>query len=155
MAGYEIVEQVGTPTIGIRRTIPVDQMQEFFSDSYGRLFEEIGSSNLVVTGAPYGRYRGIPSDTYDVEAGVPIAEPTTSHDEFVAGQLPEVEAVEFIHVGPYDTLRQSYDAIGTWMSEQDIIPGAEMWEMYLSDPMEEPDPSKWETKIVWPVVRTP
>ncbi len=154
MAGYEIVEQVGTPTIGIRRTIPVDQMQEFFSDSYGRLFEEIESSNLTVTGAPYGRYRGIPSDTYDVEAGVPIAEPTTSHDDIVAGQLPEVEAVEFIHVGPYDTLRQSYDAMAAWMSEQNIIPEGEMWEMYLTDPTEEPDPAKWETKIVWPVVHT-
>lgn len=154
MAGFEIIRQPEIPTIGIRKTVPMDQMQEFFSDSYGRLFSEIEANHLDVIGAPYGRYRGMPSDTYDVEAGVPIAEPTTSHDEFVASHLPDLEAVEFVHVGPYDTLAQSYQAISAWMSEQNIIPGGEMWEQYLTDPMEEPDPAKWETKIVWPVAHT-
>lgn len=57
-----------------------------------------------------------------------------------------------MHIGPYDTLRQSYESIAAWMSQNDIIPGAEMWERYLSDPMKEPDSSKWQTKIVWPVL---
>lgn len=153
MADYEIVRQSKTPTICIRKTVPMDQMPNFFGDSYGRIFHEVEASHLTVTGAPYGRYRGMPSDTYDVEAGVPIAETTTSHDDIVAGYLPEVEAVEFVHVGPYDTLVQSYESIAAWMSERDIIPGAEMWELYLTDPEEEPDETKWEAKIVWPIVR--
>lgn len=153
MADYEIVRQTETPTVGIRRVVPMNEMQNFFSDAYERLFHEIGEKGLTVTGPPYGRYRGEPSDTFDVEAGVPIAQPTTSHDDIVAGHLPAVEAVQFVHIGPYDTLRQSYESIAAWMAQNDIVPGAEMWEQYLSDPMAEPDPSKWETKIVWPVVR--
>lgn len=153
MAEYEIVKQPQVPTIGIRRTVPMAEMQEFFGEAYGKLFHEIESAGLTVAGAAYGRYRGMPTDSYDVEAGVQLTEPAGSHDEFVAGNLPEVDAVEFMHVGPYDTLRESYESIAAWMAEQGIIPGAEMWEIYLSDPMEEPDSSKWETKIVWPVVR--
>lgn len=153
MADYAIVKQAQVPTIGIRRTVPMAEMQQFFDDAFSRLSHEIESAGLTTAGAPYGRYRGMPTDTYDVEAGVQLTESVAGHGEFVTGSLPEIEAVEFMHIGPYDRLRQSYESIATWMAENDIIPGAEMWEIYLSDPMEEPDSSKWETKIVWPVVR--
>jgi effector-binding domain-containing protein len=39
-----------------------------------------------------------------------------------------------------------------WMSEHNLVPSDEMWEFYLTDPADQPDPQKWETKVVWPVV---
>jgi hypothetical protein len=26
-----------------------------------------------------------------------------------------------------------------------------MWEYYLSDPEQEPDPAKWQTRVIWPL----
>lgn len=152
MVECAIVPQPEVPTIGIRSTVPLNRMKEFFGESYGRLYGEIGREGVAVSGMPFGRYRGMPTDIVDVEAGFPIAEPTAGHDDIVAGTLPATEAVEAVHVGPYDTLEQTYNEMVEWMSEHNLIPSDDMWEFYLTDPADQPDPRKWETKVVWPVV---
>jgi effector-binding domain-containing protein len=65
--------------------------------------------------------------------------------------LPGGRAVEAVHVGPYETMTQTYETLQAWMSENDLVPGVGMWECYLSDPEAEPDPANWRTKIVWPL----
>jgi effector-binding domain-containing protein len=30
-------------------------------------------------------------------------------------------------------------------------PASTMWEVYLTDPEEEPDPARWRTEVYWPV----
>jgi len=65
--------------------------------------------------------------------------------------LPGGRAVSAIHVGPFDTLEQTYTELMAWMAEQRLQPAEHMWEIYLSDPATEPDPSTWRTQIVWPV----
>ncbi len=37
------------------------------------------------------------------------------------------------------------------MTDHNLVPAGESWEFYLTDPNVEPDTSKWQTKIVWPV----
>ncbi len=151
MAEIALVTQQEIPTIGIRSMVPRDQMQTFFSESYGRLFHKIGPDGVTVAGAPYGRFRGMPSDPIDVEAGIPVTEPAESSDDIIAGVLPATDAVEATHVGSYDTLQETYGEIIQWMTEHSIVPAYESWEFYLTDPMQEPDQSKWHTKIVWPI----
>ena len=153
MVECALVPQEETPTIGIRSVVPLDRMQTFFSESYGRLFEEIGREHIRVTGMPFGRYRGMPSETVDVEAGVPVAKAPASHADVVVGELPATEAVEAVHVGPYDKLEETYDEMIAWMREHSLTPSDEMWEFYLTDPADEPDPAKWETKVVIPVAQ--
>jgi hypothetical protein len=32
-----------------------------------------------------------------------------------------------------------------------MVPAGHVWEVYLSQPQAEPDPSTWRTRIVWPL----
>jgi hypothetical protein len=48
--------------------------------------------------------------------------------------------------------KQTYHEMMDWMSRHSLVPSDEMWEFYLTDPANEPDPAKWETRVVWPVV---
>jgi effector-binding domain-containing protein len=64
--------------------------------------------------------------------------------------LPGGDAFEAIHTGPYDTLGETYGAIQQQMQAEGLTPSDSMWEYYLSDPEQEPDPAKWQTKVVWP-----
>lgn len=57
-------------------------------------------------------------------------------------------AVVTIHVGPYDTMAETYDGLRRWCAGQGITLAGGTWEEYLSDP--ETDPSTWQTRIVWP-----
>ncbi len=68
-----------------------------------------------------------------------------------AGSLPAGRAFEAMHVGPYETLPETYGAIMAKMQAEGLTPGDAMWEYYLSDPAAEPDPAVWKTLIIWPV----
>ena len=151
MVKCALVTQSEIATIGIRSQVPREQMASFFSESYAKLFHEIGPGGATVVGPPYGRFRGMPSEPVDVEAGIPVAEAATRHGDILAGTLPAVEAVEAIHVGSYDTLETTYGEVVQWMTDHNLVPARESWEFYLTDPNVEPDTSKWLTKIVWPV----
>jgi effector-binding domain-containing protein len=56
-----------------------------------------------------------------------------------------------MHVGPYETMADSYADIDDFIDAHGLIRGATMWESYLSDPQAEPDPAHWRTLIHWPI----
>lgn len=59
--------------------------------------------------------------------------------------------VQADHIGSYDTLAQTYDAIESWMRTHRLTPGEEMWELYVVGPESDTDPAAWRTRVVWPV----
>ena len=65
--------------------------------------------------------------------------------------LPGGSAAVAVHVGPYERLVDTYEALQAWVLEQGFELAWPMWEYYLSDPQSEPDPATWRTRIVWPV----
>jgi len=71
------------------------------------------------------------------------------HLSALSGVLPAGRAAEAMHVGPYDTLSQTYDEVMRWVQEHGMHPGTDMWEYYLSDPSTEPDPASWRTRVLW------
>ncbi len=56
-----------------------------------------------------------------------------------------------MHVGPYDTIGATWDAMGNWVEEQGRAPADPAWESYLTDPSEEPNPARWMTEVYMPV----
>jgi effector-binding domain-containing protein len=56
-----------------------------------------------------------------------------------------------MHVGPYDTIQQTYGELQRYVADAGLTPGDVMWECYLSDPQSQPDPATWRTTICCPV----
>ena len=46
------------------------------------------------------------------------------------------------HVGPCEKLVDTYNELMAWLAQEKLVP---------SDPVLEPDASKWRTQIFWPV----
>jgi effector-binding domain-containing protein len=113
-------------------------------------------------GAPFLRYRVIDmAGTVVVDAGVPI---DLSVDESVVADsdlhfrsLPAGRYVTMTHHGHFDRLQEANAAVIAWGAEQDVtwdVSDAEdgqHWacrlEVYLTNPIEEPDPNEWRTLI--------
>jgi effector-binding domain-containing protein len=78
----------------------------------------------------------MPADVVDVEAGFPLAAPFPGAGEggVTAGSLPAGQVFEAMHVGSYDILEMTYQALMARMEAEDVTPLEEMWECYLSDP---------------------
>ena len=139
-------------TAAVRETVAMGALTEFFSRAFGAVMAEARRQNVQLAGPPFALYRGMPAETVDVEAGFPIAGSLSDTETVVTGTLPETDAFEAIHTGPYETLGESYSAIQDSIRQAGRTPSGAMWEFYLNGPPAEPDPSKWQTRIVWPVL---
>lgn len=145
------VHCTGQRTAVLRETVAMAGLTEFFSRAFGAVMAEAQRQNVQLAGPPFALYRGVPTDTVDVEAGFPIAGNLADTGTVVTGLLPETDAFEAVHTGPYETLGETYSAIQDRIREAGKEPAGAMWECYLNGPPSEPDPSKWQTKVVWPV----
>lgn len=149
----EVVELEPQKVAMIRKVIPMSEIRDFYDTAFGDVFESVSAAGGVADGPPFGWYRGMPSDTVDVAAGIPVI----GLDEgSLAREVEVVEraggrAVVAVHVGSYDRLPGAYAEIQAWMAERELEPRPEMWEEYLTEPTPDADPEAMETRIVWPL----
>jgi AraC family transcriptional regulator len=136
----------------VRERVPMTSLTDFFARAFGMVTAAVQGQGATLAGPPFARYRGMPGETVDVEAGFPVTGNVKEADGVSGGILPETDAFEALHIGPYDTLQQTYGAIQQQMAAEGLAPADMMWEYYLSDPEKEPDPAKWQTRVVWPVL---
>ena len=85
-----------------------------------------------------------------MEVAVPVEPSAPATDRIERHDLPGGRAVVATHIGPYDQLQASWDAIGAWMKERGLEQRAAPWEQYISD-CETTPPEKLETRIIWPI----
>lgn len=140
------------PTAVIHETVPMAEIGPFV----GRVFEEVGAyvgrAGVPMVGPPFSRYFGMPTDTVDVEAGFPVAAPVPGEGRVVASGLPGGEVAVTTYLGPYEGVPAAYDAIFRWIGEHGRQPAGPFWEVYFTDPLEEPDPAKWRTDVFVPLL---
>lgn len=151
MTAFEIVELGPQHAAVVRGSVPVQELPEFFGRAFTAVMAALEAQGVAPVGPPIGYYPGMPGETVDVEAGYPTARPVEADGEVVPLVLPVGRAAHTVHVGSYDGLAATYEALLAWLAETGESPMEQMWESYLSDPEVEPDPSTWRTEIYWPL----
>ena len=105
-----------------------------------------------MTGPPFARYWPLDPDysRFEVEAGFPVDRSAPVTGEVASSTLPGGPAAVVTHVGPYEEMKPVYEATERWIFEHDGVPEGPPWEVYYSDPNQQPDPSTRRTEIVQP-----
>lgn len=95
----------------------------------------------------------------EVEAGVPVDRAVEGDGDVVSGILPAGRYATLTHLGPPGELAQAARTLLDWAAAEgltwDMSPGetGERWggrlEIYLTDPSQQPDMSKWETQLAF------
>ncbi len=148
---FTLEEIPATIVAVVRRKVPMADLQHFFGAAFGQVAGAVTPAGGQVVGPPFGWYHGMPADSVDVSVGFPVLGDVHTPDGGVhVVERPACRAVVGLHVGPYDSLPDTYAALHKWMAEQGLVPQPEMWEEYLSPP--EGDPATWQTRIIQPVV---
>jgi effector-binding domain-containing protein len=149
---YEIVDLEPQLTAVVRGVHPIAELPGFFQRAYGELFHMLGRNGIAPIGEPIAFYPSEPSDVVEVEAGVVVDWEVEPDGEVCASTLPGGRVVTALHVGPYETLEQTYRALLADMEAAGLVQRTGgMWEQYLTDPDAEPDQSKWQTRIFLPI----
>jgi effector-binding domain-containing protein len=155
MSEFSLVERAQQPTAVVRSTIAVTDIPKFLGHAYEAVMQVLASQGITPAGAPFAYYMGAPTTTVELEAGFPIAVACAAQGEMVPSELPGGTIASGTHFGPYETMVDTYEQLTTWIAEHGLVPGDSMWEIYLSDPQQEPDSTKWRTQIFWPVTPAP
>lgn len=152
MEPFEIVEEPAQQVAAVRRQLRMAELPSLFDVAFGRVAAALAASGGTISGPPFGWYHEMVGDVVDVSAGFPFdGPPPTGDDEVVVAERPGGPAAVAVHEGPYDALADTYAALGAWLDERGASGAPDMWEEYLTGPVEHPDPSEWRTRLVWPL----
>jgi len=152
MQDPEIRHLAPQPTATIHGETTATGLPALLAELLPEVFETVARAGLEPAGMPFVHYLATPEeDRVVVEAGVPLAAPFTGAGRVRPHELPGGEVAVAQHFGPYETIAETYDALGAWLAERGREGGDTIWEAYWTDPETEPDPACWRTELFWPL----
>lgn len=106
-----------------------------------------------IHGVPFAMYH---DDEYKEEADIEICIPIRKEfdsDIVTIRRLPMIKGISIEHIGPYDTLHNSYKRIFDYASENNMICLTPSREYYIKGPgrIFQGNPEKYVTKIIVPI----
>lgn len=141
--------------IAVRATVPLQELPSFFAGAYGELAEIVRKTDAHGAGVPFARYHSAPPNPIDVELIMPLNMRIGAVGRARPVELPSGPALELLHVGRYELMGVSYEAIARYMKEHGLEASEAPREVYLTSPADAPDPEQQRTMIVQPVRRAP
>jgi effector-binding domain-containing protein len=154
---YQVLHRAAQPAATVTRTVTMTTMGEVV-DEIPPLLDWLSARGQAPSGPPFLRYLVIDmSAAMVVQAGVPVAVPVRGDEHVEPDELPAGDYLTTVHVGPYEGL---YDATGALLAHAgrnglhlDHHPSdaGDVWasrlEWYETNPVEEPDPQRWVTRL--------
>jgi len=126
---------------------------EVMGKGYYELNKFIQANRLTPVGHPFAIYHTWDSVTmfsvFDIGLAVEYTVP--GKGRIRAEEIPAQKVVIADYFGPYDQIVNVYKALDKYVVQAKLEVAGNPWEIYVTDPMTEPDTSKWETQILFPV----
>jgi AraC family transcriptional regulator len=134
----------------VRTEVPQADLSDAIGGCLQAVREALRRQGVEADGAPFVRYHAF-GDSVDLEAGMRVTSPVQPDGLVKPSQLPGGPAAIAIHVGPYETLKATYDAVERWLAATPHRANGGPWELYITDPTTEPDPGRWVTEVIQPL----
>lgn len=148
---FEIRELRPEPILGIRATTTPDEIGATLAKILPRVHSFAQKRGYEMASPPLSIYHAYNEERVEIEGGVTLLRKGSGEGEIRAGMLPGGRAAVTVHVGPYEGLKEAYQELEAWIQLQGKEASGPPWEIYWTDPGEEPDSSKWKTEIYWPL----
>jgi len=153
----QLEDRPDQPYMGIRTQATMSELGTVISQRLGEVFAWLGTRGVAPAGPPFIRYHVIDmAAKLDIELGVPVVGAVSDDGNISAGVLPAGRYATLIYtdVGRgieanaalLDWGARQGLAWDSWPAENGEGFGARI-EFFLTDPQDEPDPTKWETEV--------
>ena len=151
--GDPVVVTVNPATTAVvRGTVSLDEIRDFFDQSFTVLGEVLTNQQVSITGAAFSRYQGeVEEEPIDLEVGFPTDRAIDADGSAEVGELPGGRVVRLVHAGSFDRLGDSWQRLADWIGAADLVPGGDRWEVYLTEPSPEMDPNELRTELNWTI----
>lgn len=179
LAGADVavipVEPVAVVMVSGETTHEPDDVTAAMATAYGRLEDYMAERNMARAGPPLAIAREWSNQRYVFDAALPYsgggaAAPSEAvetgdpgpgavespggnfrlADEVHAGVTHGGRAARIVHVGPYESLADSWNRLEAYIAARGLKSAGDPWEAFLSDPADTPE-DELVTNIYWPV----
>ena len=83
----------------------------------GEVAAAMGRAGVGLAGPPFARYLDWHPERVVVEVGFPVIRPAPAVGRVEPATLPGGTVASAVHVGPYETLGETYNRLQAWMAE--------------------------------------
>lgn len=149
MYEVRVEDRHATPIASVRKEIDQIELGQWIDEALGVIFPALAAAGLHPTGPMVCRYHTWADDRTDCEIGFPIS--GDAPPELAPSATPAGRCAVTIHVGPYDGLPATYEAISAWIEAAGEEAGEGPYEVYLKDMSTGTPPHELETEVVWPL----
>lgn len=139
------------PMISIKAKCKASEISQTLGSLYGQLMAFSGKNKITVTGAPFAIYHKYSVEEVELEAGLPVDKAAKSSGNIIAGNINAGKVLTTKHFGKYEDSEFAHAAIDEFVKTNNKTITGSPWEVYVTDPGVEKDPSKWLTEIYYPV----
>ena len=146
----EIRDTMERETVSIRTSTPLAKLPEVVGSCYEEIMQYLGPKGIQPVGAPFSIYYNMDMSNLDVEIGFPVATKVEGRGRVRPGRIPGGKCAVTVHVGPYETIGETYERLTAYVKEQGLETAAFCYEYYLNDPAQTP-PEELETEIYFPI----
>lgn len=156
----EITQRAAQPYAGISAWVTMGTIGSL-ADRIPEIFGWLGARGVAPAGPPFLRYHVADMERQLlVEAGVPVESSVAEDDgDIHGGILPAGRFAAMTHTGAPETLMAATSALFGWAEARGLAwdvsqtDTGEKWgcrlESYLTDPVQQPDTSKWQTELAF------
>ena len=151
---FEITDIPDTWYVGkmFKGQVATEITSSLYEAAYGEIGAYLGSMKTEPAGPPVSiahTYQDA-TMTMELEIGLPTATELPATATLSSGKIPAGKAARYTYMGDYQNMPAAWDAfMGAVMSQHK--PRWSPYEIYMTDPMSEPDTSKWLTYMIIPI----
>ena len=124
---------------------------EFYGNSFGAMMGYMAEVGAELNGHPTGFYYNWTDTLAKMAAAIPVNKEVAGNEDIEFRIVKGSKALQIDYYGAYDQSGAAHYAMDDYMAAQGLEVVGAVREIYVTDPMSEPDTSKWLTQIIYPV----
>lgn len=128
-----------------------ENIGEFYGENFGLIMGYMTERGVEMAGHPTGLFYNWTDTLAKMSAAIPVASDVEGTDEIEFRAVEACKALQIDYYGAYDLTGDAHYTIDDFMEENGLQMAGSVREVYVTDPMSEPDTSKWLTQIIYPV----
>jgi effector-binding domain-containing protein len=136
------------PTLTIRTITTLAGIGPSCADILPAVKAHIDRHGLKTVGPPFVAYHSFSPERVDMSGGMMLEAAASGEGRIETGTLPGGQAITLWHVGPYEDLARTHNALHDYL-DQHKLESSMCWEVYWTDPIPGSDASQWTTEVVY------
>ncbi|MBJ11034.1 MAG: hypothetical protein CMP66_06220 [Flavobacteriales bacterium] len=145
------------PYVYILDSCKVSDINVKLGEIYEEIYLTLATQGIMPISQPFAKYINFPHKAGDdnkviLKAGAFLEEEIETLGRIQIGNSTSGNTLQSSHFGVYETVSVTHDLMKKHCNEIGYTINGSAYEIYITDPSLEPNPSKWETKVIYELV---